>query len=202
MNGAWLGEMMDPVLRCLLASLRRRSADMARACADDLAVALRSARLAGDQVPVHTRKRKASVPMHGDAEAQPTQVRVQLLEGAPAWSAVEIVPTGSTWVCRSAARNRPKCGPPLWPSGGCGQTSCRASRCRRSRRRCLQTASAPSAAVHGGDAQSAARSREARPRLVVPDVAPPTQRDAHPRSVRLAAWGFAEFPDAEGSCAA
>lgn len=52
MSGALFVAVMDPVLRCLWESLRRRRARMARACADDLAVALRSARQACDLVPV------------------------------------------------------------------------------------------------------------------------------------------------------
>lgn len=80
---------------------------MARACADDLAVALRSARLACELVPVfqeaeavaglrlHTKKCKALVLTHGRAEEEAQRLRSQPQAGAPEWQNFEVVPVGA-----------------------------------------------------------------------------------------------------------
>lgn len=86
---------MDSVLRRLQAALRQRRAGMARACADDLAVALRSARKAADVAPVFVEaervaglrlkpsKCKALVVAHGMQSTQAQALRDGLVAGAP-----------------------------------------------------------------------------------------------------------------------
>lgn len=79
---------------------------MARACADDLAIALQSARLACDIAPVFREARriaglrlqpvkcKASVVAHGLAEEQARRLRDELREYALECSEFKVEPTG------------------------------------------------------------------------------------------------------------
>lgn len=116
MSSAHFVEVMDPVLRLLREPLRRRCAGMARACAD-LAVVLRSARLAGDIAPVfheahtvagqrlHTVNCKALVIGHGDAQAQTGCCARATPEEAPEWHDSEFAPMGK-YVLGHTARQR------------------------------------------------------------------------------------------------
>lgn len=81
---------------------------MRRTCADDLAVALRSTRLAGDLVPVfreaeavaglHTESCKALVLAHGEAGERAGRLREQLQESAPGWQNFEVVVPKGTYL--------------------------------------------------------------------------------------------------------
>lgn len=62
----------------------------------------------------------------------------------------------------------------------------------------LQTARPPSALVRAPDAQGAARARKTQARRVVPDVASPGQRNAHPRTIGACRIGFRGFPRRRG----
>lgn len=107
------------------------------ACAGALAIAPRSPRRrphaglpgskgGGGAAPAQ--KCKALVLTHGEAEAQADRCMSSSRWARRSGATSRSCRRGRTWACRSAAQQRVRCGPHLWPSGGRGRTSWRACR--------------------------------------------------------------------------